>query len=59
MKPGQPEHKGDNIMAEPGSWARIPLLKLGDLPIVGAYAVISIEYDIATDEIVILCEEIQ
>ena len=58
MKPGQPEHKGDIIMSD-GAWARIPLFKLGEIPIVGDYVILSIELDIATDEIVITYMETQ
>ena len=40
-------------------WDRIPLFKLGDLPIVGKYVIISIDLDLETDEIVIEYMETQ
>ena len=42
-----------------GAWARVPLFKLGDIPVVGDYVILSIELDIATDEIVITYMETQ
>ena len=40
-------------------WNRIPLFKLGDIPVIGDFVIVSISLDLAADEIVIEYMETQ